>query len=59
MHLSYWIGSDDVGGLKVLAKGNMFYLIEWSASSGEEYLFAERDTEDFLARILKLKGGKI
>lgn len=56
LHLSYWVVSDDVGGMKVLAKGNMFYFIEWSAGGGEEYIFAESDYNIFLDRMKERVG---
>lgn len=52
LHLSYFIGSDTVGGYKVLAKGNLLYFIEWDTNCGDVELFAESDSCVFVSRLI-------
>lgn len=59
LHLSYWIGSDTVGGYIVQAKGNLFYFIEWDTNNGVEYKFAESDKEIMINRIRKMFNNRI
>lgn len=52
LHLSYWIGSDTVGGLIIQAKGDLLYFIEWDTNTGWEYIFAESRNSKMVARMV-------
>lgn len=58
LHLSYWVASDTVGGLIVQAIGELLYFVEWDTNSGYRKLFAESDTDVFVARVRESYGAK-
>jgi len=59
LHLSYFIGSDTVGGHMIQAKGNLLYFIEWDTNNGHEYKFAESEIKDMVCRVRKMFYGKL
>ena len=59
LHLSYWIGSDTVGGLIVEPLQGMYALVEWDTNNGREYLFCEKDQEVFIERVKRMFSGEV
>ena len=57
IHLTYWVGSDTVGGLKVILRGCRAFLIDWDTNSQDQILF-ECKTINGMFRYLKKHYGK-
>lgn len=57
IHLTYWVGSDTVGGLKVILRGRSALLIDWDTNSEDQVLF-ECKTIKEMFRYLKKHYAK-
>jgi len=57
IHLIYWIGSDTVGGTKIILRGKKAFLIEWDSNNSDEILF-ECKTINGMFRYLKKHYAK-
>jgi hypothetical protein len=59
LHLSYYFGGDTAGGYAIQGKGDLFYFIEWDTNQGFEYMFAERDIDLMIIRVINMFGGQV
>ena len=59
LHLSYYFGGDTAGGYAIQGKGDLFYFIEWDTDQGFEYMFAERDIDVMIVRVINMFGGQV
>lgn len=59
LHLSYYICSDTVGGLKAIGKGDLIYFVEWDTNEGHIPKFAESDVDTFIKRVRENHAGKV
>ena len=59
LHLAYFIGADTVSGYMIIARGQLFYFVDWDTNSEMSYEFAESDNELMISRIRTLFEGKI
>jgi hypothetical protein len=54
LHLSYWVGSDTVGGKMIVAKGGLLYFVEWNTNEGHTQVFAESENDKMVKRVSEM-----
>jgi hypothetical protein len=49
LHLAFFIGSDTVGGYKIVPKGDLYQLIAWDTNTGIEWMYCHHDKYYFVS----------
>lgn len=59
LHLMYGFSADTAFGYKLIAKGSLYYFVDWDTNYGNETEWAESDFDLCLERIRNKFKGKI